>query len=180
MTKEDIITLPNPILREKSKRVGYIDDQIKQLSEGMVSATLDWESSRPHETGAALAAIQIAQPLRVIVIRNNFDDKNDKGFTVLVNPEITKTEGEPLEEMEGCLSVSDLYGSVPRYPKVKVRALTLEGKEVRITATDFLARVLQHEIDHTNGMVFLDRITNPSKIYRLEPDGRFTPHKHEE
>lgn len=175
MTKDEIITLPDSRLREKSKWVGHVDSEIKQLAVDMISATLDWEASRSHEFGAALAAIQIAQPHRVVVIRNDFDNKDDKSFAVLINPEIVKNEGEPEEDLEGCLSVKDVYGRVMRYPKVKVKALNLEGKEVRLTATDFLARVLQHEIDHTNGVMFLDRITDPAKLFKLGPDGGFTP-----
>jgi peptide deformylase len=109
------------------------------------------------------------------VIRNDFDNKNDKSFSVFINPEIVKTEGEPTEELEGCLSVKDIYGSVARYPKVKVKALNLEGRPVRVTATDFLARVFQHEIDHTNGIVFVDRVDNPRKLFRLGSNGKFTP-----
>lgn len=175
MTVNDIITIPNPLLRERSKRIGHIDGSTQALAEGMISATLEWEASREHEFGAAMAAIQVAQPYRIVVIRNDFDDKADKSFTVFINPEIVKAEGIPVEELEGCLSVTDIYGSVARYPKVKVKALNLDGKPFRVTATGFLARVFQHEIDHTNGIVFVDRIEDPHKLFRLEPDGKFTP-----
>jgi peptide deformylase len=109
-----------------------------------------------------------------VVIRDDFDDKANRSFSVFINPEIVKAEGEPTEELEGCLSVKDIYGSVLRYPKVKVKALNLDGQPVRVTATGFLARVFQHEIDHTNGIVFVDRVDNPRKLFRLEPDGKFT------
>lgn len=161
------------MLREKSKRVGFIDAEIRQLSQDMIDVTLDWESSRDHETGAALAAVQIAKPLRVVVIRNDFDDKKNREFTTFINPEIVKLEGEPTEELEGCLSVESLYGSVLRYPKVKLKAKNLNGDEVRLTATGFLARVIQHEIDHTNGIVFVDRINDATKLLKLQPDGSF-------
>jgi peptide deformylase len=175
MTKEDIIALPNPLLKEKSKRVGIIDESIKRLAQEMAKATLDWEDSRSHEIGAALAAVQVAQPYRVVVVRRDFEDRDLRDFDVYINPEIVKSEGEPVEDMEGCLSVRDIYGAVKRFPKVKVKALDLEGRPVRVTATGFLARVFQHEIDHTNGIVFTDRVEDPSKLYRLEPDGKFTP-----
>lgn len=175
MTKDAIIALPNPLLRQKSKRVGFIDDEIKQLADDMISATTDWEESRAHEFGAALAAVQIGQLHRVAIIRDDFDDKNNKNFSVLINPEIIKTYGTPVEEMEGCLSVSDIYGSVGRFPKIKVKALNLEGREVRITATGFLARVLQHEIDHMDGLVFTDRVEDTNKLFKIEKSGRFTP-----
>lgn len=177
MTRQDIITIPNSLLRQKSKRVGYIDDDVRQLAADMIAATLDWEDSREHESGAALAAVQVAKLIRVVAIRNDFDNKDDRSFSVLVNPEIVKAEGQPTEDLEGCLSVGDLYGQVLRYPKVKVKATDLEGRPVRITATGFLARVLQHEIDHTNGIVFVDRIKDPAKLFHLQPDGKFTPVK---
>ncbi|MDB5178071.1 MAG: peptide deformylase [Patescibacteria group bacterium] len=175
MTANDIITIPNPLLRERSKRVGHIDAEVQELAAGMISATLDWEAGREHEFGAALAAVQIAKPHRVVVIRNDFDHKEDQSFSVFINPEIVKAEGEPAEELEGCLSVKDIYGSVARYPKVKIKALNLDGRPVRVTATGFLARVFQHEIDHTNGIVFVDRIEDPHKLFRLESNGKFTP-----
>ena len=175
MTSKDIITIPNPLLRERSKRIGHVDASTQELAEGMIEATLEWEAGREHEFGAALAAIQVAKAYRVVVIRNDFDDKANKSFTVFINPEIVKMEGIPVEELEGCLSVADIYGSVARYPKVKVKALNLDGKPFRVTATGFLARVFQHEIDHTNGIVFVDRVTDPHKLYRLEADGKFTP-----
>lgn len=178
MTAKNIITIPNPLLRERSKRIGHIDTEIENLAANMIAATLDWESSREHEFGAALAAVQVAQPFRIIVVRNSFEDKADKSFGIFINPEIVKAEGEPTEELEGCLSVQDIYGSVKRYPKVKVKALNLQGQPVRITATDFLARVFQHEIDHTNGVVFVDRVEDPRKLFRLEDNGKFRPLEH--
>jgi peptide deformylase len=175
MTRNDIIVIPDPRLRERSKRIGFIDDSTKQLAQDMIDATLDWEDHRDHESGAALAAVQVGRLWRIVIIRNDFEDRKDRTFGILVNPEIVKAEGEPTEEMEGCLSVGDIYGSVMRYPKVKVKAQDLDGKQVRLTATGFLARVLQHEIDHTNGVVFVDRVDDPHKLYKLQPDGKFKP-----
>lgn len=175
MTAKDIITLPNPKLHERSKRIGHVDSEVRDLAENMIAATLDWEAGREHEFGAALAAVQVAKLYRLVVVRNDFDNKDDKSFSVFINPEIVKAEGEPTEELEGCLSVKDIYGSVARYPKVKVKALNLDGRPVRVTATGFLARVFQHEIDHTNGIVFTDRVEDPHKLFRLQPNGKFTP-----
>ena len=175
MKKDDIIALPNPILRKRSIRVGHVDASTRKLAEDMVAATLDWESSRPHEIGAALAAIQVGQPYRVVVIREDFEDRDNPSFVVLVNPEIVKAEGELETDMEGCLSVPDVYGKVLRYPKVKVKALNLDGKEVRLTAKGFLARVLQHEVDHTKGLLFVDHVKSPDDLYKLQEDGKFAP-----
>lgn len=171
-----LITLPNPHLRQRSKKVGFISEEIAQLIVDMEAATLDWEASREHEVGVALAAIQIDKLYRVVVIRNNFDDKSDKTFQVLINPEITKYEGEIVEDYEGCLSVRNIYGRVPRYDKVRVKALDANGREFRLTAEGFLARVLQHEVDHTNGIVFIDHIKDiEDAFFILDKEGRLKP-----
>lgn len=171
--KDDIITLPNPHLRQRSKRVGVINDDVIKLIEEMEAATLDWEDSREHEVGVALAAIQIDKLTRVVVVRNNFDDKSDRTFIALINPEITKLEGEIEEDYEGCLSILNTYGKVPRHTKVRIKALDAAGRPIRITAEGFLARVLQHEIDHTNGIVFIDHIKDKKDaFYRLSDEGK--------
>lgn len=176
MTKDDIIFLPNPHLREKSKKVGLVTDQIKQVVDDMQAATIDWDQSREHEVGVALAAVQIDRLYKIVIVRNNYDNKDDHSFTVFINPEITKAEGEPVEDFEGCLSVKDIYGKVKRFPKVKVKATSLNGKEFRVTAEGFLARIFQHEIDHCNGIVFVDHIKDdPEAFYRLGEDGKLTP-----
>lgn len=172
MKKEDIITLPNPHLRQRSKKVGIVSDEIKQLIAGMKDATLDWEDSRKHEVGVALAAVQVDQLLRIIVVRNDFDNKKDRTFQVFINPEVTKFEGKLVEDYEGCLSIKDVYGKVPRYEKVRIKAVSENGQQVRATADGFLARVFQHEIDHTNGIVFIDHIKNNAKaFFRLDDEG---------
>lgn len=172
VTRKDIIALPNGHLRQRSQKVGLMTDAIKQLIADMEAATLDWEDHREHEVGVALAAIQIDRPLRVVVVRNNFDDKSDRKFHVFINPKITKYEGKLEESFEGCLSVKDIYGKVPRYTKVRVSATDVNGKQVRVTAEGFLARTFQHEIDHTNGVVFIDHIKDkPEAFYRLNDSG---------
>ncbi|MEK7600201.1 MAG: peptide deformylase [Patescibacteria group bacterium] len=173
MTKDDIIALPNPHLRQKSQRVGIITDEIKQLVQDMKDATIDWDESRDHEVGVALAAIQIDRLYKVVVVRNNYDNKEDHEFTVFINPEIAKFEGEIKEDFEGCLSVPSIYGKVPRHTKVRVKAKDINGKEFRVNAEGFLARIFQHEIDHTNGIVFIDHIKeDPEAFYRLDDDGK--------
>lgn len=172
MNKDSIISLPNPHLRQRSKKVGLINDEIKKIIQGMKDATIDWEQSREHEVGVALAAVQVDVLLRIVVIRNDFDNKDDHSFTVFINPVITKYEGKIEEDFEGCLSVPDVYGKVPRHTKVRIKALNEDGREFRVTAEGFLARVFQHEIDHTNGIVFIDHIKGkPNAFYRLREDG---------
>ena len=167
-----IITLPHDHLRQKSDKVGFINDEVKALVEEMKAATLDWEDSREHEVGVALAAVQINDLRRVVIIRNNFEDKKDRTFQVFINPEITKYEGSVEEDFEGCLSVQDIYGRVPRNTKIRVKALNLNGEEVRFKAEGFLARVFQHEIDHTKGTVFVDHIKdNKEAFFKLTDKG---------
>lgn len=171
MTKDDIIALPNPHLRVKSQKVGVITDEIKQIIADMESATVSWDQSRAHEVGVALAAVQVDRLYKIVVVRNNYDDKKDHTFTTFINPEIVKTDGKLIEDYEGCLSVPNVYGKVARYEKVKVKALNAEGKEFRVTAEGFLARIFQHEIDHTNGIVFIDHIKHDTDaFYELKND----------
>lgn len=165
LTRDDIITLPHPDLRQKSERVHVVTDETLQLIQDMKDACLDWESSRPHEVAVALAAVQIDRLERVVIVRADFDDKTNKEFIPLINPEIIKATGTPVTEHEGCLSVRDVYGLVPRYPSIRVKALDVQGREVRIKADDFLARVLQHEIDHTLGITFVDHIDHDRKAF---------------
>lgn len=176
MTKDNIITLPNPHLREKSARVHTINEDVVALVDGMTAAAIDWENSRPHEISAALAAIQLDHLLRVVIVRSDFDDKDEKGFTALINPEIVKYEGTLVSDYEGCLSVRDVYGKVPRYTKIRVKAVDVQGNEVRFKAEGFLARVIQHEIDHTMGIVFIDHIKDQTEaFYTLDEKGELQP-----
>lgn len=171
-SRDQIVTLPHASLRQRSQRVGFITEEIRRLVADMEAATLDWEDNRQHEVGVALAAVQIDVLLRVIIIRNDFDNKSDRTFQVFINPEITKYEGEIVEDYEGCLSIKDVYGKVPRHSKVRIKASSLNGKEVRLTVEGFLARVFQHEIDHTNGIVFIDHIKdNKEAFYHLDKEG---------
>ena len=176
MYREKIILLPNKHLRQRSKKVGVVDDTIKKIIDDMVKATLEWEDTREHEVGVALAAIQIDQALRIIVVRTDFDNKDDRTFQVFINPVITKYEGAIEEDFEGCLSIQDIYGKVPRHHKVRVKAQGLNGKEFRVTAEGFLARVFQHEVDHTNGIAFIDHIKDKHEaFFKLTNDGKLEP-----
>ncbi|MBC7512655.1 peptide deformylase [Candidatus Saccharibacteria bacterium] len=181
MKKEDIITLPNEHLRTKSVRIAVPDDSTKALIADMTAAALDWEDSRPHEISAALAAVQIDRLERVVIVRSNFEDKSDREFTVLVNPEIVKREGDIVADYEGCLSIRNIYGKVPRHTKIRVKALDEDGAEVRFRAEGFLARVIQHEIDHTNGIVFIDHIQDKTDaFYTLDDSGELQPVSYDE
>jgi peptide deformylase len=181
MTKENIIALPNPHLREKSAKVREISEEVLKLIDDMTTAAVDWENSRPHEISAALAAVQLDHLDRVIIVRSDFDDKDDKDFTALINPEIVKYEGEVIADYEGCLSVRDIYGKVPRHTKIRVKAVNVDGEEVRFKAEGFLARVIQHEIDHTRGIVFIDHIKDQEEaFYTLDEKGELQPLDYDE
>jgi peptide deformylase len=180
-TKNDIIVLPNPHLRQKSKRVAVVTDEVKQVIQDMVDATVDWEASREHEVGVALAAVQIDKLYKVIIVREDFENKENKVFKVFINPEITKLEGEVEEDYEGCLSVTDIYGKVPRYNKIRVRAMNEAGQIIRVKAEGFLARVFQHEIDHINGKVFVDHLQGKrDAFYKLTDEGKLEPIDYEQ
>ena len=167
-THKNIITLPNDHLRQRSQRITQIDADTRQIISDMIAATLDWEAHRPNEVAVALAAVQIDKPVRIVIIRADFDDKENKNFQVLINPEITKYEGEIITDYEGCLSVKDVYGKVPRYSKVRGRAIDINGNRIKIKSTDpFLSRVLQHEVDHTNGICFVDHIAHDQDAFSV-------------
>lgn len=176
MTKDDIITLPNPHLRETSAKIREVTDAVRKLIDQMTAAALDWEASRPHEISAALAAVQLDHLARVVIVRSDFDEKSSREFTALINPEIVKYEGTVIADYEGCLSVKDVYGKVPRHSKIRVKAMNIDGQEVRFKAEGFLARVIQHEIDHTNGIVFIDHLKDKTgSFYTLDKEGELQP-----
>ena len=95
--KKNLITIPDKILRMKSKRIGFVDDSIKNLANDMVETTLDWDHD--SEFGAALAAIQVGEPIRLTVVRNSFENGEDKTFTTLLNPEIVKSSPEMISDI---------------------------------------------------------------------------------
>lgn len=176
MDRNSIIALPKKSLRQTSQRVGVITDEVTKLIKDMMSATIDWEEHRDQEVAVGLAAVQVDRLTRVVIIRNDFEDAADKRFTVFINPEIVKKIGPIEEDYEGCLSVPDIYGKVPRYQGVKVKALNEDGKPFRVTAYGFLARLLQHEVDHIQGRVFIDHIKGKKDaFYKLMPEGGLEP-----
>ena len=174
--KDNIITLPNLHLRERSKKVGLITDDIKKLIDDMEAAVHDWDASRPHEVTVALAAIQIDRPYRVVIVRDDFDANAPASYHALINPEISKYEGQLEYDYEGCLSIKSVYGNVPRYSKVRIRAQDIHGRQIHYKAEGFLARVLQHEIDHTNGIVFVDHLRDDKNaFFELSHEGKLEP-----
>jgi len=176
MKKESIIALPNPHLRQKSNKVQVVTPEIIKIIDKMTAVALDWENSRPHEISAAISAVQIDQMQRIAIVRSDFDDKAVRDFTALINPKIIKFEGVITKDFEGCLSVPDVYGLVPRHTKIRVKAIDIDGNEIRFKADGFLARIIQHEIDHVNGIVFIDHIRNQTDaFFKLDDEGELQP-----
>ena len=171
-----IITTPDGRLREKSEKVHKIDDEILGIIADMRKLSLDWESKHPYELSAAMAAPQMGVLKRIIIIRDDMENKKNASFTALINPEVIKAEGKEKKDYEGCLSVPSIYGMVPRATKVKIKAKLEDGTEVRIKATDELARTLLHEIDHLNGILFIDHIKGKKDaFYKMNDKGDLEP-----
>jgi peptide deformylase len=146
----EICKYPDPILLKKAKPVNKLDENLKKLIQDMIETMY-------QAPGIGLAANQIGRPIRIIVFDVTPKDQERKP-SVLINPEIVESEGEQTLE-EGCLSVPDYYSDVKRCARVKVRGLDLEGNPMEICGEGILATVLQHEIDHLDGILFIDRIS---------------------
>lgn len=173
---QKIITTPDPRLRQKSTKVNQITDEIHDIIAEMRRLSLEWEQQHPYELSAAMAAPQMGINRRIIIVRDDLDDKANNSFTALINPEIIKTEGKIIKDYEGCLSVPAIYGLVGRPNKVKIKAKLENGQEVRLKAEGFLARTLMHEIDHLNGILFIDHIRNDkSAFYQMDTNGDLQP-----
>lgn len=176
-----IITTPDARLREKSEKVRVIDDEILDVIAKMRRLSLDWEKEHPYELSAAMAAPQMGVNKRIIVVRDDMEDKKNVSFTALINPEVIRKEGKIKTDYEGCLSVPSIYGMVPRATKVKVKAKLEDGTEVRIKATDELARTLLHEIDHLDGILFIDHIkSKKDAFYEMNDKGDLIPVDYDE
>ncbi len=172
----EIITTPDPRLRQKSTKVSQITDETREIITDMVRLSLEWEKAHPFELSVAMAAPQMGVNQRIIIVRDDFDNKDNNTFTALINPEVIKTEGKIIKEHEGCLSVPEIYGLVERPYKTKIKAQLEDGTEVRIKADGFLARTLLHEIDHLNGILFIDHIRDDKNaFYRLDDKGELQP-----
>ncbi len=167
MPVREIITPQNPVLRKKAHKVTKFDDpKLQTLIDDMVETLLD-------APGVGLAAPQVAVSQRVIVVRLPDDEQSkeeygdDAGVLYeVVNPEIIRVSREMVDGVEACLSIPGYFGKVPRHAAVTVRGQDRQGKMIRIKARDWLARVFQHEIDHLDGILFIDRA---NEIWRARP-----------
>ena len=163
MTIKPLIILPDPILRQASKPIETVDGEVKKLAADMLETMYD-------APGIGLAAIQIGVPRRMLVLDVSKDGE-DKAPLVFINPEVVRSSDERSVYEEGCLSIPDYYAEVERPAKIKVRHLDAEGREQVTEADGLLATCLQHEIDHLNGILFIDHI---SKLKREMVIRKFT------
>jgi peptide deformylase len=154
MSIRKIFKYPEPVLRQKAKSIDSFDDNLKTLTEDMAETMYD-------APGIGLAAPQIGESVRLIVVDISKNEEEQEYMT-LVNPEIIEKEGEQIDE-EGCLSVAELTSKVKRFKKIRVRYQDLSGKEFELETEDRFAVVLQHEIDHLNGILFLDHLSSLKK-----------------
>ena len=148
---------PDPILRQRAKRVRAIDAYIKKLAEDMVDSMHEYN-------GVGIAAPQVGVSLRVIVIKIP-----DEPVITLINPEIVKKAGER-DVSEGCLSIPGYRGDIKRAETVLAKGQGLDGKEVRIKATDLLAQALEHEVGHIQGSLYTDLLESMDNLHKLPPE----------
>lgn len=165
-----IVLINEPILRKKAKKVKSFDAGLKALVDDMVEAM-------HAANGVGLAAPQVGIPQRIIVVQLPADDEEPEAgkLFVLVNPEIQAQSEDLVPGEEGCLSVPGLVGEVNRARGITLRACNLKGKRFRVSAEGYLARVFQHELDHLEGVLFLDRVEGEDKLRRLTPEGEKEP-----
>ncbi len=164
----EIVKMPNAGLREKTKPVKKIDDNLQTLIDEMI------ETMREAQ-GVGLAAPQIGRNLRMAVIEslpkedeegNEIPDSRD--LFVVINPEIVWHSNEIVSGIEGCLSIPGYLGEVDRSESIRVRALNREGKKVKLKLNGWTARIFQHEIDHLDGVLFIDKLTSPENLWTEE------------
>jgi peptide deformylase len=153
----NICTAPDPVLRRKAKTVKNIDDSVQHLIDNMVE-TLHFAS------GVGLAAPQVGVSLRIAIIQ-----EPEKELIVLINPEVVKTAGRRVLP-EGCLSIPGYQGDVVRSEWVKVKAKDRHGKDLRIKGDNLLGQALEHEIDHLNGILYVDRLESEDSFYKIVPE----------
>ena len=158
MAVKPIITIPNKLLEDPTEKVGKITDYIKDVAEDLLDTVLKAEDPE----GAGLSANQIGVNKRMCVVRNFYEDPKldsvNSEDIVLINPKIISKSNETEMDWEGCLSVPDVYGKVPRFKKIKIKAKDINGDTIRLTANGYFARVIQHELDHLDGILFTEKV----------------------
>jgi peptide deformylase len=150
--------LPDPVLRQKAKKIARVDPSIRKLIKNMLE-------TMNEANGVGLAAPQVGTSLRLIVIRMPEEGAQE---IVLINPEIVKKSGER-EIEERCLSIPGYSGKIKRACTVTAKGRDLNWKQVRLKADELLAQALEHEIDHLDGILYVDRLESPDKLTKVEP-----------
>lgn len=163
MSVRQIRLLGDSVLREKARKVNRFGDKLKALMDDMA------ETMRTAN-GVGLAAPQVGVPQRVIVVEipEEEDEPGSGQLYAIANPEIVRTSDEIADGVEGCLSIPGYVGEVARHDTITIRGQDSRGRKIRIKAQGFLARVFQHEIDHLEGVLFIDKLTEPDRIWRVE------------
>ncbi len=168
-----VAALGNPVLRTVAQEL----PPAQIASAGLQKFIDDMIDTMKEYDGVGLAAVQVHEPLQIVVLEvadnPRYPDKPRVPLSVLINPRITPASQEMEEDWEGCLSIFDLRGKVPRYKHVQVQAQDRQGRDLDFVASGFHARVIQHEWDHLNGKVFLDRMTDLSTLAYTREFARF-------
>ena len=155
-----IVTYPHPTLRHKSKPIKRVDAELRQVARGMFDLMY-------QNRGIGLAANQVDLPIRLFVM--NLEGEAGKGEELaFINPVISHHKGSE-EQEEGCLSLPELYGPVVRPKRVRIQAFSVDGQEIMADVDGMFARCVQHEVDHLDGVLFIDRV-NPVLVSEMEPE----------
>jgi len=180
MARRDILVVEHPVLRRKAKKVEKITPDIRRLIDDMIETMRD-------APGVGLAAPQVGASQRVIVVEYGEDEEQadapegqppgpiKKKLYAVVNPELTYRAEEMAEGVEGCLSIPGWAGRVDRHVAVEVKGLNRSGGKFKLRAEGWLARIFQHEIDHLDGVLFIDRITGRDNLWRVPPPEEESP-----
>lgn len=165
----DIKVIDEPVLRRKAKKVAKVTPELRKLIDDMIDTMRD-------APGVGLAAPQVGVSERVIVVEYAEDDDEEEGapppkkkLYALINPEIVWASEEKVDGTEGCLSIPGWLGDVSRHEAIAVKALNRSGQKVKINAEGWLARIFQHEIDHLDGVLYIDRLVSPDTLRRVQP-----------
>ncbi|MBU0546020.1 peptide deformylase [Patescibacteria group bacterium] len=149
----NILQEPNPALHKQAEEIPPVDVENPKTQK----LVADMIETMYERDGVGLAATQAGKPLQLCIIAKQYNILDENKDLVLVNPKWEKSSILKVWDEEGCLSVADIYGKVRRYRKIKVSALDEKGRKLNFSATDFFARVIQHEVDHLQGILFIEK-----------------------
>ncbi len=162
-----IVTFPDSILREKSKEVEKIDKNIKKIVDDMIETMIEYK-------GLGLAAIQVGIPLRIFIVdwkgtgEDGENENKEHDIRVFINPKILNLEEKFIMENEGCLSLPDLRADVERFYRAEIEAFDINGKKFKLKAEDILSVALQHEYEHLEGKLFIDKLSPVKRSFLLK------------